>query len=391
MDSRHQTGKCWRTFLPCSLFLLAFVSLTDSIPELNITNLPVRCKDNEYLSDSNQFCCDKCSPGYKLTKQCSGAGRRSQCDKCRNGTYMDGINYYRNCFRCQKCNKQNAVERMPCSHDQNTECGCEPGYYKKSIDDETWFCKRCRECGDGEMQISSCAWNSDTVCECKEDYYRKNSNVCIRCTNCSLKCTHRCPKTNDSILKTTTPGPAPGPVFPSVVMSVILVGIGLAGGIALYKGFKKGRRMFHKQSSKSHEAPDQERIVEMTQTYTCPPITVDETVPLSSPPNPGLPDCVPREIKTHEFIYFVLGLVPINRFKELVRHLNVCEQDIDRAERDHRAYADAQYQMLMVWIDGSTGGGKSVLSYSQLKQFVDVLRDMNLSACAESIEEKYCT
>lgn len=94
-------------------------------------------------------------------------------------------------------------------------------------------------------------------------------------------------------------------------------------------------------------------------------------------------------IVAHEFIYFVLEIVPLNRFKELVRRLNVSEQDIDRAERDNRAFADAQYQMLMVWIDSSSKGGKSVLPHPLLQECVDRLNDMNLTACVESIEDKY--
>lgn len=91
----------------------------------------------------------------------------------------------------------------------------------------------------------------------------------------------------------------------------------------------------------------------------------------------------------HEFIYFVLNNVPVSRFKELVRRLNVSEQDIDRAERDNRAFADAQYQMLMVWIDSGTTGGNNVLPCKLLQLCVETLKAMNLTASAESIDEKF--
>lgn len=94
-------------------------------------------------------------------------------------------------------------------------------------------------------------------------------------------------------------------------------------------------------------------------------------------------------IVAHEFVYLVLEIVPVSRFKELVRRLNVSEQDIGRAERDNRAFADAQYQMLMVWVDSGTRGGKSILPHSLFQECVDRLKDMNLTACAESIEDKY--
>lgn len=94
-------------------------------------------------------------------------------------------------------------------------------------------------------------------------------------------------------------------------------------------------------------------------------------------------------VVAHEFIYFVLDIVPVSRFKELVRRLNVSEQDIDRAERDNRAFADAQYQMLMVWVDSGTTGAKNVLPPPLLQDCVERLKVMNLTACAESIETKY--
>ncbi|CAM4698168.1 unnamed protein product [Leuciscus chuanchicus] len=61
------------------------------------------CSKNEYWSDG--LCCDKCAPGYKLKKKCS-SGMQSECEKCSNGTFQDSMNYFPNCFRCQKCNKR---------------------------------------------------------------------------------------------------------------------------------------------------------------------------------------------------------------------------------------------------------------------------------------------
>lgn len=94
-------------------------------------------------------------------------------------------------------------------------------------------------------------------------------------------------------------------------------------------------------------------------------------------------------VLAHEFIYFVLDNVPVSRFKEIVRRLNVSEQEIGRAERDNRAFADAQYQMLMAWVENGVNGGKSILPRPLLQEFVNRLKEMNLTACAESIEDRY--
>ncbi|XP_051574991.1 tumor necrosis factor receptor superfamily member 14-like isoform X2 [Myxocyprinus asiaticus] len=96
------------------------------------------CFKNEYWHEG--FCCDKCAPGYKLIKKCS-SGIMSQCKKCTEGTYQNKMNYFPNCFRCQKCNKRkHAVIISSCTYQNNTVCGCQPGYRMWLFDSFTWDC-----------------------------------------------------------------------------------------------------------------------------------------------------------------------------------------------------------------------------------------------------------
>lgn len=85
----------------------------------------------------------------------------------------------------------------------------------------------------------------------------------------------------------------------------------------------------------------------------------------------------------------MLDEVPIGRFKELVRRLGVSEQNIDRAEQDHRNCKDAHYQMLKVWSDSGSGGGSNVLPFHRVQMFVDTLKDMCLINCADNIENMF--
>lgn len=85
----------------------------------------------------------------------------------------------------------------------------------------------------------------------------------------------------------------------------------------------------------------------------------------------------------------MLEEVPIGRFKELVRRLGVSEQNIGRAEQDHRNCKDAHYQMLKVWSDSGSGGGSNVLPCHRIQMFVDTLKDMNLVSCADDIENRF--
>ncbi|XP_039550381.1 tumor necrosis factor receptor superfamily member 14-like [Pimephales promelas] len=116
-----------RKLLPCILILLIVGVVTGQ----RSVSSKRDCSKNEYWSDG--LCCDKCAPGYKLIKECS-SGVQSECEKCSDGTYQDNMNYFPNCFRCQKCSKRHAVVISPCTHQNNTVCGCKPGHRMRLLD-----------------------------------------------------------------------------------------------------------------------------------------------------------------------------------------------------------------------------------------------------------------
>ncbi|KAK3551210.1 hypothetical protein QTP70_013847 [Hemibagrus guttatus] len=335
MESRHHPVKWKRICVPCIFFVLAILRQCDATEEQNIFNNTVTCQENEYLHTG--FCCDKCPPAKE-------------------------------------------IEIQPCTHKQNRICGCETGYYKNVVNEITMSCDPCRKCGEGERDIRPCEGEKNTVCDCKYNHFRVAKGICAPCTNCSSKCPEICRSTD-----ITTP---PGLPLPTAFILCLSVVIGLVCCISVHLGVKYWKRI-QTQYSQSHMACDPEKQVGKSETPIC--TQEVERILLPSQPETVLPDCIPREIKTHEFIYSVLDIVPVSRFKELVRRLNVSEQDIDRAERDHRAFADAQYQMLMVWVESGTRGGKSVLPCPLFQECVNTLKDMNLTACAESIEDKYNT
>ncbi|XP_060777959.1 tumor necrosis factor receptor superfamily member 1A isoform X2 [Neoarius graeffei] len=375
MESRRHTGKWKKRYVPCMLFLLAVLKQCDAIEEQTNLNKSVTCEEDEYLY--NNVCCNKCPAGFKLTQKCSGKGQRSTCKKCSDGTYQDNMNHFPNCFSCRsRCDPlSKEIEIRNCTHKEDRICGCQKGYYKYEVNDMTMSCKPCRKCGEGERMISPCGEKENTVCE----QYKNCSFTRTDLSSPTVKTPGTSHPVQRVILNTWLPLQTP---YIFLFVAIVLVCI-----ISLYPGFKywkKRKQVQHRQSSDSWDPENQVR-----QPETCLPIKEDENSLLAVQPSPTLPDCIPKEIKTHEFIYFVLEIVPLNRFKELVRRLNVSEQDIDRAERDNRAFADAQYQMLMVWIESSSKGGKSVLPHPLLQECVDRLNDMNLTACVESIEDKY--
>ncbi|XP_053349652.1 tumor necrosis factor receptor superfamily member 1A [Clarias gariepinus] len=378
MEGRQHTGSWKNIYLPCILFLLAVLRHCDATNDLNNTK---SCLENEYLH--NGVCCDKCPPGFKLTQKCSGEGLRSTCEKCGPETFQDHMNYFPNCFLCRKvCDPEShEIEKGTCTNVQNRICDCKEGYYKIIVDENTMYCKRCQKCGDGEIVSSPCD-KKDTVCECKPYHERVAVRTCLPCTNCSSNCPHLCP------LALTSKPPRPDDPFQTSIFTWICLSalIGMICIIILRHGFKYLKKRKQTQSLVSH---DPEKQAGMKETHECVQSKEDESKLLAPQPDTALPDVLPREIKTHEFIYFVLDNVPVSRFKEIVRRLNVSEQEIGRAERDNRAFADAQYQMLMAWVENGVNGGKSILPRPLLQEFVNRLKEMNLTACAESIEDRY--
>ncbi|XP_026862544.2 tumor necrosis factor receptor superfamily member 1A [Electrophorus electricus] len=401
MDASPSKRKRKKKCLPCLFLLLILLWQADAISDKTLegqynSSQSVSCSENEYEND-NGVCCDKCPPGFKLKKKCTGKGLRSQCEKCSSGTYQENTNYFENCFRCDKCLKKNAVEITPCTHFKNRECGCKKGYYKKEISSSSWYCASCKKCGDGERQHPECAGKKDTVCICKDLYYRVDNKTCAPCTNCSPEFCSQCP---GFIITKPTHKPEATLTGPYIILITITVlsmtvTVGFIGYIVLRKWIKLRCRG---QSSTSwpESLEPQQHVGVQSLNFTDLPIKVDESPLFTSQcattkKDLVLPDCIPREIKSHEFIYFLLDEVPISRFKELVRRLNISEQDIERAERDNRAFMDAQYQMLKLWSHSRHGGGINIFPQSLVHECICTLKDMNLHGCAENIENKYCT
>ncbi|XP_052434085.1 tumor necrosis factor receptor superfamily member 1A [Carassius gibelio] len=379
----------------CQLFACVLLALISQSYVISVSGGPTGkgyCPENEYWNNKG-FCCDKCHAGFKLKEECPKNNTRSLCVKCENGTFLETANHYDKCFSCRKCSKANSIELSPCTFKRNRECGCKPTYYFNNLSPSDWECSRCRKCGPGQLTVAECGEKQNTKCQCKENHYAvPGKNLCLPCAECQDDCPDVCKSTTPpNILGSSKPTSPPGLIHHILVpvcacITVLAVGVFLLyEGIRLWK--KKSRALSSQQSTPVSD--DQTLIITVA-----PDKELDESVPFTNQPcepelNGKLPDCVPREIKIHEFFYFVLDEVPIGRFKELVRRLGVSEQNIDRAEQDHRNSKDAHYQMLKVWSDSGSGGGNNVLPWHRIQMFVDTLKDMYLVNCADNIESRF--
>ncbi|XP_056619431.1 tumor necrosis factor receptor superfamily member 1A [Triplophysa dalaica] len=338
-----------------------------------------QCSEKEYWNDQG-FCCDKCHAGFKLKEKCSGLGQRSVCEKCDNGTYLENANYFENCFRCTGCKKRNMVTVSNCTITSNSKCKCKDGYYMKTLFTSTSECHPCKKCGSGQWKIGNCTGEDYNHCKCKDKHYSVKPNSCEPCVSCQEGCGHLC--------STTAPDTIPQILVPlcSCIMALSV------GVFMVYEGIRLWRK--RKRASTAQSSPHDPVLtteVEPMVVTDSPDSVLITNQPCETERASELPDCVPREIKVAEFIYFVLDEIPVARFKELLRRLGISDQDIDWAERDNRAFKDAQYQMLKVWSDRGrgSGGGNNILPYNLIQLFIDTLRNMFLASCADIIENRF--
>uniref|UniRef100_A0A6I8P8D9 TNFR-Cys domain-containing protein n=1 Tax=Ornithorhynchus anatinus TaxID=9258 RepID=A0A6I8P8D9_ORNAN len=115
--------------------------------------------------------------------------------KCPKGKYPSG----NNTFCCTKCHKElGQVEKLPCTPDRNTECGCQENQYRLGRD-HTFRCRNCSLCLNGSI-LHQCVENRDAVCLCNPGFFLKE-NKCYPCHHCEddPDCKKFCPNSSSPI------------------------------------------------------------------------------------------------------------------------------------------------------------------------------------------------
>ncbi|XP_010363696.2 tumor necrosis factor receptor superfamily member 10A [Rhinopithecus roxellana] len=98
-----------------------------------------------------------CPPGSHRSEH-SGA-----CNWCTEGVgYTNASNNLFSCFPCTAC-KSDEEERSACTRTRNTECQCKPGAFRN--DDSTEMCRKCSTgCPRGMVRDKDCTPWSDIEC-----------------------------------------------------------------------------------------------------------------------------------------------------------------------------------------------------------------------------------
>ncbi|XP_041062064.1 tumor necrosis factor receptor superfamily member 25 isoform X1 [Carcharodon carcharias] len=352
------------------------------------------CENNMYQDMKTSFCCKKCSAGFYVADSCKQDGELPVCQPCPRGTYLAFENYIQKCRSCTLCDKEFQTTLRSCTATSNTVCGCHPHQYKQChlANCLSFQCQNCSKCSN-RLVIKNCSMKLDTQCgECLPGFHQ-HVGQCKACTEelCQNKSSPSC-----SCLPFNPPLMHTG-------LKPILILATVGSVFILFVMLQFLRQKFQR-----------ERGPEVLETPT---VTVpeedkklkneDKTLPFEIPTPDGKLDLI-GEVLTqplannniygtspqttllkHEMqaatslkgktLYEIINLVPVRRWKELMRLLELRDCDIERIEMDVAQSRDQQYEMLRQWSQQHTASMESVYQ---------ALQSMNLSGIVEELQTK---
>ncbi|XP_058619124.1 tumor necrosis factor receptor superfamily member 25 isoform X2 [Onychostoma macrolepis] len=306
------------------------------------------------------------------------------------------------CSRCTTCDSgANEVENTSCTPTQNRVCACKPGFYKSN--GHCKHCNSCQNCTECLNCKKNC--NQETAikttavgCELGDFPESGKCQSCVKykCKNESCKsfCSAITPERQD---------------FPDPLLLVLLVIVTLLGGLfSLFLIWFYRRRWLCCRARiwNVGKHPDiQIQPVNQPNDVISIPTAMErngatiKTLPVTSYPrsilsgdlqsimapliangNPKLMQVLQKESWPAPVLYTVIKAIPVMRWKEFLRLLSVSDDQMERIELEAGpSYLEKQYHMLRLWSQSS--GAKMENIYSTLHY-------MNLSGCAQELQEK---
>ncbi|CAM4680036.1 unnamed protein product [Leuciscus chuanchicus] len=332
--------------------------------------------------------------------------KENVCVKCEDDRFMDAINQLNDCRSCSSCDKgANQVELTPCTSTQDRRCVCEPGFYESDH-----FCKACQSCQNCS-KCSNCTEKCNpqttaatTAVDCRNGYFLDGGR-CQSCVEFSCKsesCKYFCTKVE-------TQGD------PQLLFLVSLIIVALLGGLLCLLLIRFCRWKWLCCQSKTchigehpnaHIQPadqpnDAINIPIAMERYTsaCNETSI-KPLPVTSFPrsvfsgdlqsimaplmiangNPKLMQMLQKESWPAPVLYTIIREIPVTRWKEFLRLLSVSDDQMERIELEAvPSYLEKQYMMLRLW---------SQSSGAKLENIYSTLHYMNLSGCAQELQEK---
>ncbi|NXN95373.1 TNR25 factor, partial [Rhinopomastus cyanomelas] len=344
--------------------------------------------DTNWIAEAGR-CCTLCPAGKFLERACSSHSNKSFCSPCSPGTFLSQPNTFRKCQACYECDRQAFQSVLSnCSATSNVVCGCEPGHFRRCLDHSCsdFFCQQCQPC-TGRFIQRPCSETQDALCgTCKPDFYAEGGE-CRPChgsvpETCGKECQRVCGGvgSQDSGLE---------------YILLALTGPLFLGALVIYRKRKQLRHHvlmgsplpvvqlppavptaaaapttpWHQDStqgwaSSCWQGPEHQSLLRKQPIGTAPPGTEPE------PPEPR------SALLQGSQLYAVIDAVPVRRWKEFMRVLELREAEIELVELEVTHIRDQQYEMLKRWCQQTS---------ATLDRVFAALEHMELAGCAEML------
>ncbi|XP_078094973.1 tumor necrosis factor receptor superfamily member 25-like isoform X3 [Mustelus asterias] len=305
-----------------------------------------RCKDNQYKDLYTSFCCKRCPAGYYVAGSCKQDGELPVCQPCLKDTYLAFENYHRVCQICTLCDKDFQIILQNCTTTSNTVCGCPANQYKNCHSDEcqSFHCQDCSKCSNRQV-IKNCSNRFNTQCgECQPGYY-KHDDQCKPCTveQCKNKSPPNCFGCSPSVQ--TVP--------------------------------EEDKNVKNEEKTLPFEIPAQDGKSDFNVEVLTQPLANSNIY--GTGPQTILHETQAATFLEGKTLYEIINLVPVRRWKELMRLLELRDCDIERIEMDVTQSRDQQYEMLRQWSQQRT---------ASIEVVYQALESMNLSGIVEELQTK---
>ncbi|NXC01912.1 TNR25 factor, partial [Orthonyx spaldingii] len=353
--------------------------------------------------EAAQQCCTPCPAGTFLSKPCTSPENDSVCLACPAGTFHNQPNTVNECQACNECDRE-AFQRVlsNCSATSNVACGCEPGHFRVCFDHSCseFSCRKCQPC-TGRLIQRPCSEAQDTLCDssCKPDFYREGDE----CRPCHTRTLDTCGKECQQVCG--------GNSEQGSGLEYILLGLTgplFLGALAIYH---KRKRLWHDSlaggplpvapATTSMAGPAATPWCKLTarrcdnlcrtQLYS-PPGTEratgaarqsleHQTLLCKQASDEGQPSAAPEPrsaLLQGSQLYAVIDVVPVRRWKEFMRMLELREAEIELVELEVAHIRDQQYEMLKRWCQQTS---------ATLDHVFAALERMELGGCAEALRQ----
>ncbi|NXB79105.1 TNR25 factor, partial [Donacobius atricapilla] len=325
-------------------------------------------------------------------------------------------------------------ELSNCSATSNVACGCEPGRFRVCLDKQCseFSCRKCQPC-TGRLIQRPCSEVQDTLCDssCQPDFYREGDECrpCHQSTldTCGKECQQVCGSSNNQGMGTMGAGLVVCSHCAGQLMGMLLLllsGSGLEyillgltgplflGALAIYH---KRKRLWH-DALASGPLPTAQATTSMAGAAATPwcqfsarkwdnlcwtqprsPQGTErasgtakqslkhqantQTLLYESPSDEGEPSALPEPrgaLLQGSQLYAVIDVVPVRRWKEFMRMLELREAEIELVELEVTHIRDQQYEMLKRWCQQTS---------ATLDHVFAALERMELAGCAEALRQ----